>query len=223
MGPMWMAKAPERLNLRDFFISIFPLKILIPYGQSGSHNRFIYETITKEVSTINNSSADSVQKSYQKYSDMVFRIAVLYMKNEQDAYDIIQEVFLKLLKRNRQFESEEHEKAWILRVAANCCKDQLKSHWKKNRVSWNEYETGSIVTAGNFYPPGNGSSEIKDEILSAVLNLPNLYKDVVFLYYYEEYSAEEIAKMLHKNASTIRSRLQKARELLKKSLKEDWL
>lgn len=145
------------------------------------------------------------------------------MKNEQEAYDIVQEVFLKLMNQSRRFQDEEQEKAWLLRVTINYCKDQLKSHWRKKNISWDEYQGGIEM---NGYGSGNGtddSLENQQTILSAIQNLPDIYKDVVYLYYYEEYSTEEIARLIHKNASTVRSRLQKARELLKRSLKEDWL
>lgn len=85
---------------------------------------------------------------YQKYSDMVFRVGVLYMRNEQESYDIVQDVFLKLLCHPKQFEDEEQEKAWILRVAINRCKDQLKSFWRKKRISWQEYQNGSANGGG---------------------------------------------------------------------------
>lgn len=171
--------------------------------------------------TIDKTSTDNIQKLYHKYSDMVFRVGVLYMKNEQEAYDIVQEVFLKFLKHSKQFQDEEHEKAWFLRVAINSCKDQLKSHWRKKRVSWNDYQNGAELTAGDITAKSNGNSDMKHIVLSAVMNLPDIYKDVIFLYYYEGYSTEEIAQIVHRNPSTIRSRLQKARELLKKSLKEE--
>ena len=91
---------------------------------------------------IKNSHMEWVEMLYQKYSDMVFRTGVIYLKSEQEAYDIVQEVFLKLLNHPRQFKDEDHEKAWILRVAINCCKDLLKSSWRKKRISWDEYEDG---------------------------------------------------------------------------------
>lgn len=145
------------------------------------------------------------------------------MKNEQDACDIVQDVFLKLLNHPKKFENEALEKAWILRTAINRCKDQLKSSWRKKRISFDEWQNGlpSFMEANSHLD--NDESEQRQIILSSIFELPDIYREVIFLFYYEEYSAEEIAQMLHKNPSTIRSRLQKARELLKKTLREGLL
>ena len=166
---------------------------------------------------------ERVQRLYETYSDTVFRMAVMYLKSEQEAYDVVQEVFLKLLNKNIKFRDEEHEKGWLLRVAINCCKDELKSHWRKKRVPLDERDDTRGWPAGEDYGGSDPSWEDRQAILDAVRSLPDIYKDVVFLYYYEKYSAEEAARILHKNASTVRSRLQKARELLKQKLKEEWL
>ncbi len=163
-----------------------------------------------------------VEKLYQKYSDMVFRVGVLYMRNEQESYDIVQDLFLKLLCHPKQFEDEEQEKAWILRVAINRCKDQLKSFWRKKRISWQEYQNGS-ANGGEGIGYSDDFSDERQMVMSAVQNLPDIYKEVIYLFYYEGYKAEEIARLMRRNPSTVRSRLQKARELLKKSLKGDLL
>ena len=174
-----------------------------------------------EAVAIDKNAMGRVETLYQKYSDMVFRLGVVYMKGEQEAYDIVQEVFLKLLRHPREFRDENHEKAWILRVAINCCKDQLKSCWRKKNLPWEVYqEQAEQSLQGNVGDHGE-DSETKQMVLEAVQNLPDLYKEVIFLFYYEEYSTEEIARLLHKNASTVRSRLQKARELLKESIREE--
>lgn len=172
---------------------------------------------------IANRGNEKVEKLYQAYSDTVYRIGILYMGNEQEAYDVVQDVFLKLLCHPRQFKDEEHEKAWILRVAINQCKDQLKSHWRKKRISWNEYQEGNKILPEDAAGGTEGHLEEKELIMEAVMQLPDIYKEVVLLHYYEGYQAEEIARVLHRNPSTIRSRLQKARELLKKSLKGEFL
>ncbi len=166
---------------------------------------------------------DDVEKLYRKFGDMVYRVGVLYLRNEQEAYDVVQDVFLKLLCHPRQFEDEEHEKAWFLRVAINRCKDQLKSRWHKRRVTWNEYQEESRMLPEDTAESTEGHLEEKELIMEAVMKLPDIYKEVVLLHYYEGYQAEEIARVLHRNPSTIRSRLQKARELLKKSLKGEYL
>lgn len=196
------------------------------FGISGHLNaliRFLYRGCKGEAVVINPSKMDRVRKLYETYSDTVFRMAVMYLKSEQEAYDVVQEVFLKLLNRDIRFQDEEHEKRWLLRVAMNCCKDVLKSHWHKKRVPFDECDDAKDRMAGGDHSGFDSSWTDRQTILAAVCDLPDIYKDVVFLYYYEEYSAEEAARILHKNASTVRSRLQKARELLKQKLKEEWL
>lgn len=178
-----------------------------------------------------------VETLYEKYSDAVFRTAVIYLKSEQEAYDIVQEVFLKLLRHIKlprpklrqsipphpgMFQDEAHEKAWLLRVAINCCKDQLKSSWRKKRVSWDDYKDGS-GSAVQKWEEQSADTERKHTLLSAIHNLPEMYREVIYLFYYEEYTAEEIGRLIGKNPSTVRSRLQKARELLKKELKGEWI
>lgn len=166
-------------------------------------------------------SSETVEKLYQMYCDAVYRIGVVYMGNEQEAYDIVQDVFLKLLCHPRQFQDEQHEKAWILRTAINQCKDQLKSHWRKKRVSWSEYQEGAACFAENSDSSMGPRWEERQVIMDAVLQLPEHYKEVILLHYYEGYKTEEIARVMHRNPSTVRSRLQKARECLKKILKEE--
>lgn len=158
-----------------------------------------------------------VEKLFEKYSDMVYRIGTLYMKNQHEAYDIVQDVFLSLLLHPRHFKDEEQEKAWILRVAINRCKDQLKSFWRRNRVSWNEYQTTSESDGENVSRMEEQFTRTQP-VIAAIRNLPDIYREVIFLFYYEGYKAEEIAHIIHKNPSTVRTRLQKARELIKKSL-----
>lgn len=172
---------------------------------------------------INPAKKERVESLYQKYCDAVFRVGMTYMNSEQEAYDIVQEVFLKLINHCGQFRDENHERAWLLRVAINCCKDQLKSRWRKKRISWNEYED-ELSSADARDNVSGVALEDRQLILSAVRSLPDIYKEVVILYYYEGYRAEEIARLIHKKPSTVRTRLQKAREQLKQLLKgEDWL
>ena len=157
------------------------------------------------------------ERLFKKYSDMVYRVAALYMKNQHDAYDIVQDAFLSLLLHPKHFKDPEQEKAWILRIAINRCKDQLKSSWRRKRVAWDEYQE----TAGQGGKATNNMEEdfIRTQpVIAAIRALPDIYREVIFLFYYEGYKAEEIARIVHKNPSTIRTRLQKARELLKNML-----
>ena len=152
-------------------------------------------------------SEREVSRAIERYSDTVRRICFLHLKNYADTEDIFQTVFLKYALYSGTFESAEHEKAWLIRVTVNAFHDLLKSFARRNTVSM-ELLTEEAA-AGN---PENG------EVLQAVLSLPKKYKDVIYLHYYEGYSAVEIAKMLGKNENTVYSLLSRARGLLKDML-----
>lgn len=145
---------------------------------------------------------------YYLHVDAIFRLCFTYLKNEADTEDAVQEVFLKLLNYKGTFESEEHRKAWLIVTASNYCKNFLK-HWWRKRKDIDDY--AEII--------GDTKIEI-DEIVELVLKLPEKYKTVVYLYYYEGYDSAQIAKMLHKPGSTIRSYLSTARRLLRSELTE---
>lgn len=119
---------------------------------------------------------------------------------------MVQETFLKLILSEKSFESTEHEKAWLIVTASNTCKDALKD-WRRKSENIEDYQEVANIT-----DDGDNS------IMEAVFSLPAKYKDVVYLYYYEGYKTYEIAKLLHCSDSAIRSRLSRARRLLKKNL-----
>jgi len=156
-----------------------------------------------EVSQFEND--DKIGVALQKYSDTVYRICFIYLRNSPDIDDVFQEVFLKLLQKNLPFESEDHEKAWLIRVTINQCKDVVKGFWWKN-----------INLVENVELPLKDSAE--NELLQVVLSLPQKYKDVIYLYYYEEYTVPQMAKLLKRNENTIYSNLHRAKGLLKQKL-----
>lgn len=135
---------------------------------------------------------------------------MVYLKNYADTEDIFQTVFLKYILSSTVFESDEHEKAWFIRVTINSCKDLLKSFFRKNTVSLDE-----------VIPPSEEITEEHREVLEAVLSLPAKYREVIYLHYYEGYSGVEIAEMLNKNVNTIYTLLNRAKEMLKKVLRGD--
>ncbi len=143
-------------------------------------------------------------KTYEAYVDMVWHIAIAYLKNQHDAEDAVQETFVRYLKSKKEFRSEEHKKAWLIVTVTNLCKDQLK-HWWKKRTTYEEYQAG--VEKLHI-----------DTTLMAVMELPDKYKTVIYLYYYQGYDSAEIAGILHKPKSTIRSNLSKAKQLLKEMI-----
>jgi RNA polymerase sigma-70 factor (ECF subfamily) len=147
------------------------------------------------------------KRALELYADAVRRICFIHLKNRADMEDVFQEVFLKYILHEQPFESHAHEKAWLIRVAINACKDVLKSFFRKNVTSIEELDTEPFCL-----------SDGESEILDAVLRLPEHYRDVIYLCYYEGYSAVEIAKMLGKNENTIYTWLSRARRKLK-----EWL
>ncbi len=158
-----------------------------------------------------------ILKLYKTHYDMVYRISFLYLKNQQDAYDAVQETFLRLIRYPKEFENEEHAKSWLIVTATNYCKDVLKSFWYRKKVSKEALTLSEIPH--NSDTPSN--QEQLDEILYAVMALPDQYKTIIYLYYYEGYQLGEIADILHKNPSTLRSQFTKAKRLLQDALKED--
>lgn len=149
-------------------------------------------------------------RAIELYSDMIRRICLLHLKNHADTEDVFQEVFLKYVLRGAVFESVEHERAWLIRVTVNACKDLLKSLFRRKTVSLEvlSEEAASI------------SSE-QHATLEAVLALPEKYKDVIYLHYYEGYNAREIGRILKKKENTVYSFLSRGRELLRQELGGD--
>lgn len=145
-----------------------------------------------------------IQHVLDKYSKMLIKIAFTYVKNMADAEDIAQDAFVSLIRKGSGFDSEEHEKAWLIRVTINNCKNHLKSSWSKRRVPLEE--------------DISYMQEEESEVLITVLKLPPKYRTVIHLYYYEEYSINEIAEILHKKPATIGTWLSRGRNLLKSEL-----
>lgn len=144
------------------------------------------------------------EETYNKYFDMVYRIAFIHIKKPDDAADVSQEVFFKFLICKKEFTSEEHKKAWLITCANNSSFDYFRSKLRKNV---------SLDAVRGFSMP----FEV-DETLGLLLTIPEKYKTPLYMYYYEGYKTEEIAKILRKPASTVRVNLKRGRELLKKKL-----
>ena len=152
-------------------------------------------------------SEQEVDRAIQRYSDTVRRICLVHLKNYADTEDIFQTVFLKYVLSSVSFESDEHEKAWFIRVTLNACRDLLKSFFRSRTVSLDQ-----LVDR-----PDDLSQEHR-EVLEAVLSLPAKYRDVVYLHYYEGYTAKEIGEILHKNTNTVYTLLTRARDQLRTAL-----
>ena len=142
---------------------------------------------------------------YMEHCQTVYRVAFTYMKNSYDAEDAVQETFARLIRSGERFRSREKEKAWLIVTVSNVCKDMLRRHYRSDRA----LEDYQYLAA----PP----HEI-DETMEAILRLPEKYKTVVYLFYYESYTAREIARMLGEKPNTVSSRISRARSLLKTML-----
>lgn len=149
---------------------------------------------------------EEIEKIYNRHLDTIYRICYSFMKNAADPEDMVQETFLKLIVSGKQFQSEPHEKAWLIVTASNACKDALKRRRRKTE----NIEDYPSLTYKTSVP--------ENPMLAVVLSLPIKYKEVVYLYYYEGYQTPEIAKMLHCSDSTVRNRLARARKYLKKNM-----
>ena len=154
---------------------------------------------------------NEAERLVNTYSDLILRLSYTYLKSTEDAKDICQTVFLRMLEKPRAFASSEHERAWIIRTAVNACKDQLKSHWRRTTV---ELEEAQAVPA----PQTEDGS-----LLAAVNLLPPKYRTVIYLYYYEGYGAKEIAQMLGEKPTTIATQLSRGREKLRTHLEQEGL
>lgn len=141
---------------------------------------------------------------FQRYRDDVYRLALNYTRSPQEAEDVSQTVFLKLMEQEDLIPGR--EKAWLMQTTANQCRDLLRSAW------WKRTEPLSDTLRAREDPI--------DETVQVVLGLPPKYRVVVYLYYYEEYSAAEISRLLHIPVSTVTTRLSRGRETLRKKLKE---
>lgn len=171
-------------------------------------------------------TTDTVQHVINTYSDMVYRLAYAMMKNQSDAEDIYQEVFLRYIRREPVFHSSEHARAWMLRVTVNCCKNHWKSPWADGRMeplerrdsNGDSYNILEKVEADmSDGDPARQAQEHwqREQLRSRMKELPEQYRLVIHLYYYEELSTEEIARLLHRRAATVRTQLVRARQQLK--------
>lgn len=144
-----------------------------------------------------------IEGKIRKYSNMIYRLAFSTLKNKDDSEDVYQNVIIKFFNNIDTFKSEEHEKAWLIRVTINECNSL---HRKFKSTTELDEEIPYL------------DKEI-DEVYYVVTELPEKYRIVIYLFYYEEYKVSEISKILDTNESTIKSQLSRARDMLKKKLK----
>ena len=152
-------------------------------------------------------SEQEINAAIDRYADTIRRLCMIQLKNYADTEDIFQNVFLKYALSSRSFESPEHEKAWFIRVTINACKDLIKSFFRSRTVSLDQLmeQPGQLL-------------EDHREVLEAVISLPRKYREVIYLHYYEGYTAPQISEILGKNTNTVYTWLARAREMLKEKL-----
>ena len=151
-------------------------------------------------------TVDDFERLARAYGDTVFRVAYHALGHRMDAEDVTQGVLLKLYRADKDFDSDDHAKHWLIRVAVNDCRKILRSPWRGKVVPLEDYD-GPVTPADDH-----------SDVLSAVMALGPKYRLCVYLYYYEDFSVREVAQALHTKESTVQTRLQRAREMLKKAL-----
>lgn len=147
----------------------------------------------------------------ETYRDRLFAAAFQVCGNAADAEDAAQEALLRYHISEKQFESEQHIRAWLLRVAINCAKNASRSFFRRNTVPLEDYMDSLEFDSGE-----------SREIFREVMNLPETYRLVIHLYYYEDYSVAEIGRILGLTESNVKVRLSRGRQKLKKALQEVW-
>ena len=151
----------------------------------------------------------SVQRIFHEYGESLYKICLVMLKNTHDAEDAVQDILIKYMVKKPVFDTDEYEKAWLIRVAINLCKDRLRFKRKHPQIN--------IETLKTTY---SGQSE-EHKVLEILINLPVKYKEVLLLYYFEEYKCPEISRMLKVTESAVKKRLERGRNLLRKELEQN--
>ncbi len=151
----------------------------------------------------------TIEQMVLEYSSMLYRICVVMLGNEADAQDAVQDTFCRYLERAGNFTDKEHEKAWLIKVAQNRCRDMRRFRLRHPQVDIAE------ITAGYEDPEYS-------EVLTELISLPLTIKSVVYLHYIEGYKVAEISKLLGISVNAVKKRLQKGREMLRLKMGEDF-
>ncbi len=149
----------------------------------------------------------NVEKLFYKYNQMLFRICLVMLCNEADAQDAVQDTFYRYLLQKKHFSDEEHEKAWLIRVAVNRCWDEKRKRARHPQIDWD--------SISSYY-----RTEDERMVMDAFFRLPEKWKAVVHLHYVEGYRVKEIAAMLHLSENAVKKRLQRGREWLRENLED---
>ncbi len=152
-----------------------------------------------------------VQELAASYQGSLFAAAFNVCRNAQDAEDVVQDTFVQYYTSKKEFESEQHIRAWLMRVAVNKAKNINRTFWRRNKISNEDYMETLV-----FETPA------AETLFETVMQLPDKYRIVIHLYYYEEYAVREIAQILKLSESNVKIRLSRGRAMLKETLKEEW-
>ncbi|MBQ8639124.1 MAG: RNA polymerase sigma factor [Lachnospiraceae bacterium] len=151
----------------------------------------------------------AIMEIYNRHGDALYRLCYFFMGNPTDALDAVQNTLVRLMEYRGSFESEAHEKNWLLKVGANECKMMLRHWWRR------------IVSIDSVPETADWEEDYeRNPVLQQVMELPPKYRVPIYMYYYEGYSVAEISKMLRIREATIRSQMKRGRKLLKDSLEE---
>lgn len=152
-----------------------------------------------------------LQELVTLYQDNLFAVAFNICKNAQDAEDVVQDTFIRYYTLKKEFDSGQHIRAWLIRVTINRAKNVTHTFWRRNKLSLEDYmETLSFETKES------------ENLFETVMKLPEKYRIVIHLFYYEDYSVNEIAEILKLSESNVKVRLSRGRRLLRDALKEEW-
>lgn len=161
---------------------------------------------------------EDISRVMELYGNSIYRMSYFILQSDQDAQDVLQETLLKYMQKAPDFHSKEHEKAWLLRVANNLCKDMLRFQKRNRYVDWNdlqEQEQGSGIGGQDNNDPAN------IQLLAQIFMLAEKYKRVIYLHYYEGYSVKEMAVILRISEGAVKKRLERGRSRLREILEED--
>lgn len=151
----------------------------------------------------------SARRIFDEYGEMLYKICIVMLKNTYDAEDAVQDILIKYMVKKPAFDTTEYEKAWLIRVTMNLCKDRLRFKMKHPQIN--------IESLNTTY--SDQSEERK--VLEVLMNLPLKYKEVLLLYYFEEYKCSEISGILKISEAAVKKRLERGRNLLKKELEQN--
>lgn len=157
---------------------------------------------------------EQLEYFFKTYYSLVFRVAFMELRSHADAEDVIQEVFIRLIRYNPEFEGAEHEKAWLIRTTINLCKDFLKSKWNQSTVSMDAISGEELKFFKVPYVQ-------QDDMVQNLFELPEKYRRALYLFYYEDYSIKEISDVLGIPEGTVKTNLKRGREELKKILSKE--